>query len=286
MSDFSPLSLHSRFFRKKSKSIISVIKPNFCTFFRYKKKLVSGIVIFSTIYNIPKFFENQTKLDTMSGKLVIESTTLRQNPLYITLYVFWSKLILVELIPYISIVIMNVVIIAKLYRSNLYRRSFYRNDSQENTNATRNCQQNVGDEKSLSLILVTMSGLFVFCQSIKIIPDMYELFECRANNLFGHFCDMGGPIINGIVRTSHLLVCVNSSANFLIYYFFGTKFRRAFVITYGPMWAYFKNKISRKKHSILEKDCGFQETAKIPEDIELADFNIKDFRSKYGPTLV
>ena len=222
----------------------------------------------------------------MSGKLVIESTTLRQNPLYITLYVFWSKLILVELIPYISIVIMNVVIIVKLYRSNRYRKSFYRNDSLENTNATRNCQQNVGDEKSLSLILITMSGLFVFCQSIKIIPDMYELFECRANKLFGHFCDMGGPIINGIVRTSHLLVCVNSSANFLIYYFFGTKFRRAFVITYGPMWAYFKNKISRKKHSIIEKDCGFQETAKVPENIELADFNIKDFRSKYGPTLV
>ena len=178
------------------------------------------------------------------------------------------------------------------FRSNHYRRTFYqRNDSQvapENNNqVTRNCQQqNVGDEKSLSLILITMSCLFVFCQSIKIIPDMYELFECRANNLFGHFCNMGGPVINGIVRTSHLLVCFNSSANFLIYYFFGTKFRRAFVVTYSPIWTYIKNKITRNKPSIIEEDCGFQKTAEVPENIELAHFNLKDFRSKYGPTLV
>ena len=118
MSAFSLLSVPSRFFRKsdfdffqKNSSFSQKV-----SFFRYKKKLVSGIVLFSTFYNIPKFFENQTKLDTMSGKLVIESTALRQNPLYITLYVFWSKLILVELIPYISIIIMNVVIIVKLYR--------------------------------------------------------------------------------------------------------------------------------------------------------------------------
>ena len=79
---------------------------------------------------------------------------------------------------------------------------------------------------------------------------------------------------------------VYSSANFLIYYFFGTKFRRAFVVTYSPIWTYIKNKITRNKPPIIEEDCGFQVTAEVPENIELTHFNFKDFRSKYGPTLV
>ena len=105
--------------------------------FSYKKKLVSGIVLFSVFYNIPKFFENKASLDPTSGKLISESTALRQNPIYISLYVFWSKLILIELIPYISIVVMNVVIIVKLYRSNHFRQSFYRNEDNNSTRPNR-----------------------------------------------------------------------------------------------------------------------------------------------------
>jgi hypothetical protein len=41
------------------------------------------------------------------------------------------------------------------------------------------------------------------------------------------------PVINVIIRLSHFLVCLNSSANFLIYYLNGEKFRRAWVDAYG-----------------------------------------------------
>ena len=40
------------------------------------------------------------------------------------------------------------------------------------------------------------------------------------------------------MRLSHLLVCVNSSANFLIYYARGEKFRRAWIDTFGAFWCY------------------------------------------------
>ena len=43
-------------------------------------------------------------------------------------------------------------------------------------------------------------------------------------------------VINGIMRLSHLFACINSSANFLIYYVKGTKFRRAWVQTYSPIY--------------------------------------------------
>ena len=45
-------------------------------------------------------------------------------------------------------------------------------------------------------------------------------------------------MINAILRLSHLLVCVNSSANFLIYYARGEKFRRAWIDTFGAFWCY------------------------------------------------
>ena len=45
-------------------------------------------------------------------------------------------------------------------------------------------------------------------------------------------------VINAILRLSHLLVCVNSSANFLIYYARGEKFRRAWIDTFGAFWCY------------------------------------------------
>ena len=44
--------------------------------------------------------------------------------------------------------------------------------------------------------------------------------------------------INAIVRLSHLLCCVNSSVNFIIYYLNGTKFRNAWCATYGPIFKY------------------------------------------------
>ena len=51
---------------------------------------------FSVVYNIPRYFEMVTKEDPQSKLLRIESTKMRQNPIYISLYVFWSKLILVR----------------------------------------------------------------------------------------------------------------------------------------------------------------------------------------------
>merc|ERR1712141_761528 len=94
------------------------------------------------------------------------------------------------------------------------------------------------EEHNLGIILIAMSSLFIICQSFKIIPDMYEMIQCNRLGTLGQSCEMKGPVINAILRLSHLLVCVNSSANFLIYYTRGEKFRRAWIDTFGAFWCY------------------------------------------------
>ena len=95
------------------------------------------------------------------------------------------------------------------------------------------------EEHSLGIILIFMSILFVICQSLKIVPDMYEIIVCKPATqeykTTSEECKFP-PIINQLTQISHLLVCINSAANFLIYYCAGAKFREAWLDTYGFWW--------------------------------------------------
>ena len=52
------------------------------------------------------------------------------------------------------------------------------------------------EEHNLGIILIAMSSLFIFCQSFKIIPDLYELIQCNHVGSLGHNCEMKGPVSN------------------------------------------------------------------------------------------
>ena len=106
---------------------------------------------------------------------------------------------------------------------------------------TRNvfCSQEVSDEQlrdlekqrqehKLGVLLVGISILFICCQSFKIIPDVYEILFCPDSD---GMC-VATPFIEFCVNLSHLLVCFNSAANFVIYLLGGEKFRRAWCQTY------------------------------------------------------
>jgi hypothetical protein len=64
-------------------------------------------------------------------KLRYTSTALREDKIYATLYVFWSKFILIEFIPYSTILVMNIFIIIKITKSIRFRRRFQRGQSNE-----------------------------------------------------------------------------------------------------------------------------------------------------------
>ena len=82
-------------------------------------------------------------------------------------------------------------------------------------------------DRDLIRVLVGISLLFLVCQSVKIIPDVYELLACS-----GRTRCVAPDFVLFVAKLSHLLVCINSASNFLIYFLHGAKFRRAFQQTF------------------------------------------------------
>ena len=116
---------------------VSVCRPT--SEFKAKCFLIPLPTILAILYNIPKFFEIETvhKIDEQvlfinesDEKIKVEDigyrgTPLRLNYWYIILYVTWSKLLLVEIIPWITVIVLNVFIWKKIKKFRATRISVF-----------------------------------------------------------------------------------------------------------------------------------------------------------------
>ena len=115
-------------------------------------------------------------------------------------------------------------------------------------------QKKKQSEIDMAITLVAISLMFVLCQSVKLIAEIYEQSKC------GHFsgfigkeefnnastteeklyqastkasqCHESTIFIDVSKSFGNLFVCINSAANFLLYMVRGKKFREAFYQTY------------------------------------------------------
>ena len=103
-------------------------------------------VICIYIYNsksVFQFFEYES-YDVVYNNITeraLRKTDMRENPYYATYYVFWSKVILMELIPYLFISTLNGFIIAKVFSSYKFRQQFARNSSSRRNSPTNVAQK-------------------------------------------------------------------------------------------------------------------------------------------------
>ena len=183
--------------------------------------------------------------DLGRGKNVTElcKTSLRIDPDYATFYVFWSKVIFMELLPYALIISLNASIIYQLYKTGQFRErhSTVQQPSEEmrildgqRPEANRN-NRRIQLERDMAITLVAISLMFVICQSIKLIVDIYELTVCDFSKIAieGHDPECHNPTkIDVVASLGNLFVCINSAANFLVYMIKGKRFREAFCHSY------------------------------------------------------
>ena len=53
--------------------------------------LLPASLAFATVYNVPKFFELEKAVFPYTNETMVVGTPLRLSPVYITAYMFWSK---------------------------------------------------------------------------------------------------------------------------------------------------------------------------------------------------
>ena len=66
-----------------------------------------------------------------SNETIIKATALRRHHLYVTIYMTWMKLIIIEAIPYFTIFTLNVAIIRQILSSSSFRSRFTRKENNE-----------------------------------------------------------------------------------------------------------------------------------------------------------
>lgn len=213
---------------------------------RWRRYFFGAVVLLSTVYNLPKFFEFMVKRSAKSGIQYIATTSLRRNKLYFKLYVFWSKVILFELIPYLVVMVCNISIIVRLRNylkpsqseeattvvsKEKATAANYKTFAGSGKNSSGNTENTLLHDKQenhhLGFALIGISTFFILCQCLKIYPDFIELI--------GHSFDE--RYAGEMSALSHLFLTLNSTLNFFIYYVSGKKFREAWAETYSTMAA-------------------------------------------------
>ena len=127
-------------FPKENVSTVNVNITN------YSALLQSGIYNDSTIYdhanlteipilNITSLFpqNNETGAIEQCDSSGIRPTLLRKNPQYIIFYIFWSKIILIEVVPWIMVIVLNILTWNGLRRFQQNRREILRRSNRDDS---------------------------------------------------------------------------------------------------------------------------------------------------------
>ena len=69
-----------------------------------------------------QFFELDTYVFPFTNETQIRETALRLHPDYEHYYTFWSKMIVMEMMPYATLIVLNAVIVWKIAKSRYVHR--------------------------------------------------------------------------------------------------------------------------------------------------------------------
>ena len=260
------------------------------------KTYIICIIIFSFIFNIPKFFELKTchnfledtrgldinslnlersitsnsmsdlktETDLNCTKEGYKATNLRLNSVYYSIYLFWMNLVFMGIIPYVTLVVLNSRILNNL-RLHLQHRNQCsvlesRPPNSGDTTFHECCIPFTKTKKNQILLAKTNLVIvltFILCHSLRWIPNIYEF-------IYKEMYDESSWV-QSVECISHLLITLSSSVNSYIYRF-----------THFNVFSKIKRSIrknAKTKHSSYKKKRLKHEDNNC-EEIELPMFNV------------
>eukprot|EP00095_Tigriopus_kingsejongensis_P010682 snap_masked-scaffold261_size233860-processed-gene-1.1 protein:Tk10682 transcript:snap_masked-scaffold261_size233860-processed-gene-1.1-mRNA-1 annotation:"AGAP001862-PA" len=176
------------------------LSRSLCTFGR-SQRFVGVVIFFAILYNIPRFFEYELRSQTVdlagtTTLVYLQSTDLRDDPLYIALYMNWMYMIFMYLLPFSILFYLNLRIGLELRRARLARIHM--------TSAQKN-------EEGCAIMLIIVVVIFILANSPAMASNIVESLGYEAIEL---------------TQISNLLVVFNSSIYIFVYNIFSQKFRK------------------------------------------------------------
>ncbi|ELT90067.1 hypothetical protein CAPTEDRAFT_184853 [Capitella teleta] len=175
------------------------------TMFRTKIQ-ITFVVIFSVVFNIPRFFQTRITTDPLNGHTKFERTSLETESNFGKIYTNALYTVLVLVLPFSLLLILNVRLICSLRAS----RSRLRMHSVNRIGASEN---------NITLVMIVIIVVFLFC----LLPDrLIPVFTTMLGTNSGCFLKV-------LLCISNLLFVINSSVNVFIYCLLRRRFRKLLV---------------------------------------------------------
>ncbi|XP_053601374.1 FMRFamide receptor [Plodia interpunctella] len=166
---------------------------------------VLGTAAFALIYNAPKFFEAEVYPSIDDGEIIycVRSDIDFRTASYVAIYIHWMYLIVMYIVPFSALAVLNACIVLQVRRAQAERARLSRVQRRE---------------ISLATMLLVVVLVFFLCNLLPLVTNSFEVF---FENALADF--------DPLVKTTNLMVTINSSVNFVIYVIFGEKFQRVFL---------------------------------------------------------
>jgi len=223
---------------------LAVVHP--FTVYRQKfssRHFVVPVVVYSIVFNLPKFFELKTSCSSSSPfstsnssqpgwsscpeedqKIHLEAREIRTNSWYLNIYMLWLSTIFNIILPIIALVLLNTFITRTIeqHLENLdqIRMRPTHDSSVRGSMARTNILQRERTlrkrEVTLSRINIYIVYIIVSCHTIRIIPNAWEIVH-RMSGSPGTTL-YWPPWMDMVVIFSHLALTTSCSLSFYIYY--------------------------------------------------------------------
>ena len=174
--------------------------------------VIVGIYIFGVLFNIPRFLEYKTEIDTVptldngvENRALIKYTSIGQSKLFLDLVHSYMYLTFVCGIPFVTLFVLNSFLVHAVHLSRKKGKQINAKEKKRN---------------DTTVMLIGVIVIFFICQGPALIARMVYAIDITyaATSMTFH-------IINEV---SNFLVIINSAINIVPYYFFGKRFRKEF----------------------------------------------------------
>ena len=119
----------------------------------------------------------------------------------------------------------------------MYERIKYRNFELNYLIIVSICNFILGTDNRQTKILISIVVVFILCQSMTIVADIYEAVSCSHLYMNGKIC-ISNDYIENIIDVAHFALSLNSSINFLFYVAYDPNFRNSFLKVNITHWIF------------------------------------------------